>query len=513
MKLHSLATASEALAAAGGSRARVALLADVLREAGPQLPLAATLLAGDLPNGRIGVGPAQLVAVRGTPAAPEPTLTLDELVAELDRFAAIAGSGARDRRAQALSALWSRATTAEQDFLGRLLFGELRQGARGSLVIDAIADATGTARAAVRRAAMLSGDLAATGRAAQAGADALGAIRLQLFRPLSPMLASPCESPEEAVEALGTARLELKLDGARVQVHRDGDVVKVYSRLLNDVTAAVPEVVEAARALPADRLVLDGEAICLRPDGRPLPFQDTMRRFGRKLDVEQLRAQQPIAPFFFDLLHLDGEDLLDAPLRRRAELLERVVPEPWRVESTHTEDPAVASARLEDALARGHEGLIAKDLEAPWAAGSRGSAWLKLKAAHTLDLVVLAAEWGSGRRRGWLSNLHLGARDPERGFAMLGKTFKGLTDETLAWQTRELLAREVRRTEWVVTVRPELVVEIAFNDVQQSPTYPSGLALRFARVKGYRPDKTPDDADTLDAVRAIFEAARPGADE
>jgi DNA ligase-1 len=326
------------------------------------------------------------------------------------------------------------------------------------------------------------------------------------MQPVLPMLAQPAEDVAAALGALGTALLEWKLDGARVQVHKSGDEVRVFTRSLNDVTAAVPEVVNSLKSAKAQSLILDGEAIALRADGRPHPFQVTMRRFGRKLDVEALRHELPLSVFFFDCLLRDGEPLVDRGAGERHDVLRAVLPAVIVAPSLITEDLAKAEAFYADALAHGHEGLMAKALGAPYEAGRRGAGWLKLKRARTLDLVVLAAEWGHGRRRGWLSNLHLGARDPHGGgFVMLGKTFKGLTDEMLEWQTRELLARETRRDDWTVHVRPELVVEIAFNDVQESPQYPGGLALRFARVKGYRPDKRPDEADTIDTVRAIYQ--------
>jgi DNA ligase-1 len=321
------------------------------------------------------------------------------------------------------------------------------------------------------------------------------------------MLAQSAPDPADAIARLGRAAFEWKLDGARVQVHRVGEDVRVFTRSGQDVTRATPEVVEAALAIPARTLVLDGEAIALREGGRPAPFQVTMRRFGRRLDVARLRAELPLAPFFFDVLHLDGEDLVERPAADRQRALVECVADPWRLPRLETDDAAAADRFLADALAHGHEGAMAKSLAAPYAAGQRGAAWLKIKPAHTLDLVVLAAEWGSGRRQGFLSNLHLGARDPERGgFVMLGKTFKGLTDERLAWQTRELLARELGREGHVVHVRPELVVEIAFDGVQASPRYPGGLALRFARVRRYRPDKRASDADPIGRVREIARA-------
>jgi DNA ligase-1 len=396
----------------------------------------------------------------------------------------------------------------------------LRQGALEGVMGDAIARAAGLPAASVRRALMVSGSLGATATAALAGGEsALGGLDVELFRPLQPMLAQTAQDVADALAQLGgEASLETKLDGARVQVHRSGDDVRVFSRRLNEVTAAVPEVVEAARALPGREAILDGEVIALRADGSPHPFQVTMRRFGRRLDVETLRRELPLSPFFFDLLWLDGGALLSAPQAERAAALAALLPPSQRVERLVTGEAAAGEALFQRTLARGHEGLMAKALAAPYEAGSRGASWLKIKRAKTLDLVVLAVEWGSGRRHGWLSNLHLGARDPDgryagsaandphhaSGFVMLGKTFKGLTDELLAWQTEQLLARQTRRERHVVYVRPELVVEIAYNDLQESPQYPAGLALRFARVKGYRPDRTAADADTIATVREEY---------
>jgi DNA ligase-1 len=355
---------------------------------------------------------------------------------------------------------------------------------------------------------MLSGDLAAVAAAVlERGADGLGRFQLQLFRPVRPMLAQPADDVEDALERLSRAGLEYKLDGARVQLHKQGEEIRVYSRQLREVSGAVPELVEAARSWPARELIVDGETLALRADGRPHSFQTTMRRFGRKLDVAALRAELPLAGSWFDCLLLDGEPLIDRPAQERIEALGAAVPEAQRVARIVTADAEQADAFFRAALDAGHEGVMAKALESPYEAGGRGGSWLKLKPAHTLDLVVLAAEWGSGRRRGWLSNLHLGARDGT-GFAMLGKTFKGLTDELLRWQTARLLELELARDAQTVYVRPELVVEVAFNDVQSSPHYPAGLALRFARVKGYRPDKRPEEADSLEAVRAIHAASQ-----
>ncbi len=387
----------------------------------------------------------------------------------------------------------------------RLLSGELRQGAQEGVLAEAVGRASGAPAAAVRQAAMMCGDLAeAASVALLEGASSLSRYAIQLFRPVEPMLASPAESVADALRAFAEAAFELKLDGARIKVHKSGDAVRVFSRTLRDVTAAVPEVAEAARQMSNREFILDGEVLALQRDGTPLPFQETMRRFGRRLDVERLRSELPLTPFFFDCLYAGGTPLTAVPQRERFAMLNEVAGA-LTVPHSIIADERAASEFFDRAISSGHEGVMAKSLDAPYAAGSRGSAWLKIKNVRTLDLIVLAAEWGSGRRRGWLSNLHLGARDPERNrLVMLGKTFKGMTDALLEWQTAALLEREMRREGHVVFVRPELVVEIAFNDLQDSPQYPGGLALRFARVKGYRPDKTPEGADTLQTLQHIY---------
>ena len=416
------------------------------------------------------------------------------------------GKRSAAERARLLADLFARATADEQDFLSALVVGEVRQGALEGVLVDAVAKAAHVASDRVRRAAMMAGDLGVVAGALMAdGESALARYQLELFRPIQPMLADSAPTVADALTEYSPAILEWKLDGARIQVHRRDDRVAVYTRNLNDVTSRVPEVVEAVRALPARELALDGEVIALTSDGKPLSFQVTMSRFGRRLDAEALRAELPLTPFFFDLLWHDGEPILDRPLSVRLQRLDAVVPAPMRVPRLVTGDVDEAKQFDLDARARGHEGVMVKSLTAPYAAGRRGSAWLKVKTARSLDLVILAVEWGSGRRQGWLSNLHLGARDPATGeFVMLGKTFKGMTDEMLEWQTKELLAREVRRDGHVVYVRPELVVEVAFNDVQRSSQYPGGVALRFARVKGYRPDKRAAEADTIETVRALL---------
>lgn len=507
MQLIRLVEASVDVASTRGQKKKVERLASVLRDAKPPLlGLCAQVLAGESPVGKIGVGYALAQRVRAAASAStETSLTVEGLIARMRAIKQISGKGSTAKREQELGALLSACTAAEQSFVLRLMLGELRQGALEAVVVDAVAVATDTERAAVRRAVMLSGGIARVADAAATGGNAaLGAFQLELMRPLQPMLAQPAGDVEEAMTELGETSIELKLDGARVQVHKDGDQIEVFSRKLNRVTAAVPEVVEAVRAMPASKLVLDGETIALREDGRPHPFQVTMRRFGRKLDVEAMRAELPLSVRFFDCLRVDEDTVLDMPGRERHAALVGAVPDALLVPRIVPASPEDADTFLQKAYADGHEGAMVKSLDAPYEAGKRGKGWRKIKQSHTLDLVVIAAEWGSGRRHGKLSNLHLAARGPDGTFVMLGKTFKGLTDALLEWQTTELLARKVGREDHIVHVRPELVVEIAFNDVQASPHYPAGMALRFARVKRYRDDKTAAQADTVDAVRALM---------
>ncbi|HSB21380.1 MAG TPA: ATP-dependent DNA ligase [Anaeromyxobacteraceae bacterium] len=506
MRLAEIVAVSRDVAATPARLEKIALLASALSAAAAEeRPVAASWLAGDLPQGRIGIGYASArAALEAAPPPPAaPSLAVAEVHAAFSAIAALRGAA----RTRALADLLGAATADERGFLVRLVLGELRQGALEGVLVEAVSRAAGLPAEDVRRAVMLAGALPPVAAAALAeGAAGLARFRLRVGEPVQPMLAQPAADVGEALGTLGQAALEWKLDGARVQVHRDGEVVKVFSRSLREVTAAVPEVAALARAAPARTLVLDGEAIALRADGSPEPFQVTMQRFGRKLDVERLVAELPLSAFFFDVLHADGEDLLDLPARRRWEVLARLVPPAHLVPRLVTGDRAAAEGFFEDALHRGHEGVVAKALDAPYEAGRRGAAWLKVKRANTLDLVVLAAEWGSGRRRGLLSNLWLGARDPEAGgFAMLGKTFKGMTDAMLGWQTEQLRALGTRHEGHVVHVRPELVVEVAFDGIQASPTYPAGLALRFARVKRYREDKRAEDADTIAAVRALYQ--------
>ncbi len=483
---------------------KIDLLARLIRQLSPlEIQIVVLYLSGQTRQGRIGIGYAALRDARNSPAV-NPSLEILDVDAILDSITGTSGSGSQRRRLELLQTMFSRATESEQQFLSGLLMGEIRQGALEGIMVEAVAKASGLAPERVRRAAMMAGDIARVARAAlEQGEDGLAQYDVQLFRPIQPMLAQSADDVPEALACLGEAALEYKMDGARVQVHKSGDDVVVYSRSLKDVTLAVPEVVEVTRALPARDLILDGEVISLLPDGRPQPFQITMRRFGRKLDVERMRQELPMTPFWFDLLYLNGGAVLDEPQSRRFAALSELSGE-HLIPHTVTSDAEAADAFLEQALERGHEGIMAKAIDAKYAAGARGQSWVKVKRARTLDLVILAAEWGSGRRKGLLSNLHLGARDTQKGgFAMLGKTFKGLTDEMLAWQTKELLRLEIGRDSYTVHVKPELVVEIAFNEIQVSPRYVSGLALRFARVKRYRTDKTAADADTFETVQSL----------
>jgi DNA ligase-1 len=512
MLLADLAITSRQVAETASRLEKIRLLATCLRRLAPaEAEIAVHYLAGRLRQGRIGIGYAALQEALPGEAASDATLTLAEVDRAFEQVARTRGAGAAARRRALLGGLLAKATRAEQELLARLLLGDLRQGALEALVLEALAQAVDLPAAELRRAAMLAGDLAAVALAE--GAAGLRRFRLQLLTPVQPMLAESAEDVDDALVRLGRASLEYKLDGARVQVHKDGPEVRVFTRSLHDITDAVPEIVEAISVAPAQRLIADGEALALRPDGAPQPFQVTMRRFGRKLDVAALRAQLPLTALFFDCLHLDGEDLIDRPQHERFAAARQALPSGLIIPRRVTGDAREAQAFFAEALAHGHEGVMAKSLDAPYEAGNRGASWLKVKRSWTLDLVVLAAEWGHGRRQGFLSNLHLGARDPQGGFVMLGKTFKGLTDELLRWQTQKLRELEIGRDAYTVHVRPELVVEVEFNDIQASPHYPGGLALRFARVKRYRSDKRAQDADTIDTVRAIYAGQQARAQE
>ncbi|OBI23161.1 ATP-dependent DNA ligase [Mycobacterium sp. E2327] len=509
MLLFEVASTSLNVGGTSSRLAKIAHIAELLRRAGadPQaVAIIVSWLSGELRQRQIGVGWASLRS--RPPPASDPTLTVTGVDATFTEIGAVSGKGSQARRAELLDALFAAATETEQAFLLRLLGGELRQGALAGIMADAVAKAAGLPTASVQRAAMLGGDLPAVAAASLSGeAAALDAFTLRVGRPVSPMLAQTAPGVADALERhSGTSIFEAKLDGARVQIHRSGDQVTVYTRSLDDVTARLPEVVEATLALPATELIADGEAIALRPDNSPHRFQVTASRFGRSVDIETALAAQRLSVFFFDILHRDGMDLLDAPTADRLAALDDLVPPAQRVDRLLTSDPSRAAAFLDATLAAGHEGVMAKAPDAPYLAGRRGAGWLKVKPVHTLDLVVLAVEWGSGRRSGKLSNIHLGARDPGTGeFVMVGKTFKGMTDAMLDWQTARFTELAVSGTDsYVVQLRPEQVVEVALDGVQKSSRYPGGLALRFARVVRYRDDKGPADADTIDAVRALY---------
>ncbi|WBB92306.1 ATP-dependent DNA ligase [Verrucosispora sp. WMMC514] len=528
MRFLDLAATSAAVGATSGRRAKVELLADALRRLDPpEVAAGSGWLAGELRQRQTGVGWASLRDL--PPPATEPTLSVSAVDAAIDEIAAVHGAGSQARRRALVHALYAAATADEQRLLTGLFLGELRHGAQAGLLADAVARAAGVPVAVVRRALLLAGDLRAVAVAALGGgATALAEFGLRVGRPLAPMLAQSASTVDEALAATGVpAVVDVKLDGIRIQVHRSGSDIAVFSRSLDEITTRVPEVVAAVRALPAREIVLDGEAIGLDAAGRPLPFQQTSSAAARRAGSAGPAAGAPVAPavraaaertgatvltpYFFDLLHLDGVDLIDLPGRERWAALRGTADASLLVGRMEVDDPEQAGEAFAAALDAGQEGVVVKAPGAPYDAGRRGAAWVKVKPRHTLDLVVLAVEWGSGRRTGWLSNLHLGARDPGTGgFVMLGKTFKGLTDELLRWQTERFLGLAVDRGDWVVRVRPEQVVEIAFDGVQSSSRYPGGVALRFARVVRYRDDKTAAEADTIDAVRAIHAGRRPG---
>jgi DNA ligase-1 len=507
MLLQELVATSASVAEASGRLIKIGRLATLLQRLTPaEVDIAIAFLSGEPRQGRIGIGPSAIREASALVSAGSSPLHLLEVDEVFERISATTGRGSPADRVRLLRELLSRASASEQDFLTRLLFGELRQGALEGVLIEAVARAANVPPAAVRRSVMMAGALAPVAHAVLVEGEAgLSRFTVQIFRPVQPMLAETASGVDEALTDLEQeVALEWKLDGARIQVHKAGDEIKVFTRNLREVTPAVPEVVEAAQLLGVNEAILDGEVIALRPDETPHTFQQTMQRFGRKLDVDRLRAEVPLTPFFFDCLYLDGASLIDRPQAERFATLGTIAPSaivPSQVRPTREE----AAEFVEKALGRGHEGVMVKALASGYAAGRRGRQWLKIKVARTLDLVVLAAEWGHGRRKGWLSNLHLGARDPvSGGFVMLGKTFKGMTDQMLAWQTEKLLQLEITRDAYTVYVRPELVVEIAFNDLQESSRYPGGLALRFARVKSYRADKPAAEADAIDTVRDIY---------
>jgi DNA ligase-1 len=498
MLLAEVVDVSEAVSATTARSKKIALLADTLRRLVPEeAAIAVSYLSGKPTQRKLGAGYATVYGVDVEPAEA-PTLQLAEVDSVLQELSEASGPGSKTRRETLLAALLTRATEAEQEFLRGLMLRNLRQGALEGVMADAVAAALGVPAEKVRRAAMLEGDLVAvSSRALAEGPDALGEAALTVFTPVQPMLAKTAVTAGEAIALLGGAVVEQKLDGLRVQVHRDGDRVTVFSRNLRDITGEMIGIASDVRSFPGDGFILDGEALLVAEDGSPMSFQDSMSRPENGWGV-------PLRAFFFDILHHDGVDLIDEPLSKRREVLEGLVPRSARVGSIVTDDPARAESFFTETVDAGFEGVVVKDLSQAYEAGRRGSGWLKVKPTHTLDLVVLAAEWGSGRRQGWLSNLHLGARDTDGGYVMLGKTFKGLTDEMLEWQTAAFLDLEDHREGHIVYLRPEIVYEIAFDGVQRSTRYPGGVALRFARVKRHREDKDPEDADTIDTVRSYL---------
>ncbi|MGX9888223.1 ATP-dependent DNA ligase [Streptomyces sp. NPDC002276] len=512
MLLTRLAQVSQEVAATSARSRKIALLAELFRDAeADDVPIVIPYLAGRLPQGRLGIG--WKVLSRPVAPAPEPTLTVREVDARLSALGKVSGTGSQAERALLVGELMGAATADEQRFLFGLITGEVRQGALDAVAVEGLAEATGTPPADVRRAVMLAGSLQTVAEALLAdGPASLDRFRLTVGRPVLPMLAHTASSVAEAVEKLGECAVEEKLDGIRVQVHRDGQVVRLYTRTLDDITDRLPELTAAALELRGERFILDGEVISFDADGRPRSFQETAGRVGSRVDVATAAETVPVSPVFFDALSVDGRDLLDLPCAQRHAELAQLVPEPMRVRRTLVsgpEDIPAAEAFLAETLKRGHEGVVVKGLDAPYSAGRRGASWLKVKPVHTLDLVVLAAEWGHGRRTGKLSNLHLGARNPDGSFAMLGKTFKGMTDAVLTWQTERLQELAVESDGHVVTVRPELVVEIAYDGLQKSTRYPAGVTLRFARVVRYREDKRAEEADTVETLLAAHPEVKP----
>jgi DNA ligase-1 len=507
MLLANVVDTSTRVAATSKRLAKIEALAELLKQLrGEEIEIVVSFLSGAARQGRIGIGYA---VVRDSDGAPAEVATLE--VAEVDRvltrLSRTKGRGAEQSKREQLQALLVRATASEQQFLKELLLGGLRQGALEGIMLEALARASGADLGRIRRAVMMAGNTPLVARALlESGDSALDQYTIQLFQPVHPMLAQPAVDVESAFgeAAIDELALEYKLDGARIQAHRRGDEVRVYTRALNDITTSVPEVVENVRGLNANELILDGEVISFAADGRPQPFQVTMRRFGRKAQLEASRTELPLTPVWFDLLYYDGQPLIDHPQSERFTMLRTLVPPANMIPHTTASTPGKAAEFLRASLESGHEGIMAKATNSPYVAGARGQTWFKIKKVHTLDLVILAAEWGNGRRKGWLSNLHLGARDMENGgFAMLGKTFKGMTDDMLRRQTEELLKIETSRDSYTVYVEPKIVVEIAYSDIQTSPRYKSGFALRFARVKRYRSDKTAAEADTFETVKQL----------
>lgn len=509
--LKDLVESSKSVSVTPKKKEKVSFLARLLQQAkGKEIALVARYLSGQLTQGRLGVGWATLQEALQDLSDRYRPLGLIEIDHFFEEVTGEKGAGALRRKLILLRGLFSYAGQDERDFLIGLIVGEIRQGALEGLVLEAISKASSLPMDLLRQSLMFSGDIGEVGQVAlEEGIAGLSRFQPKLFHPISPMLANSAEGEADALGRLGESALEYKIDGARIQVHKDGEQVRIFTRNLREITESVPELVELVRKFQFREAIFEGEAFASREDGKPLPFQKTMRRFGRIQEVQRLKNEIPLFPYFFDLLYLDGKSLIDSPYRERFEILSQMIPSPYVIPRIISESEKDAREFLRRSLEAGHEGLMAKNLHSPYVAGHRGDYWLKIKPVQTLDLVVLAAEWGHGRRRGWLSNLHLGTRDPESGrFIMLGKTFEGLTDEMLRWQTKKLQELEISRDECTVHVKPELVVEVAISDLQESPRYPGGLALRFARVRRYREDKTPAEADTIQKVWQIFEERR-----
>jgi DNA ligase-1 len=511
MLFRDLVEVSKRVSATTRKKEKASLLAECLKHSqGEEIALAASYLSGQVPQGSLCIGWTILQkTLENLDERPRP-LSLLEVNLFFDEITQSRGEGSVKKKVKALHDLFSSAREDEKEFLAGLIMGEVRQGALEGLVLEAIAQASGLAAERIQQGVMFSGNIGEVARVAlEEGLEGFSRFQPKLFHPIIPMLANAAEGEGDALARWGQVACELKIDGARIQIHKNGEEIRVFTRHLKEVTERVPEIVAVARRFRLDKAIFEGETLAMRPDGRPLPFQTTMRRFGRVQDIERMKKEIPLTSYFFDLLYLDGEPLFDEPYRKRFELLCEGVPSEYQIPQIVTADEKVVREFLKKSLEAGHEGIMAKGVDSPYVAGHRGFYWLKIKPTKTLDLVILAAEWGHGRRKGWLSNLHLGARDPDSGqFVMLGKTFKGLTDEMLQWQTEKLFSLETHRDEWTVYVQPELVVEIAFNDLQESPRYPGGLALRFARVRHYREDKSLSEVDTIQRVQAMFEASR-----
>lgn len=509
MVLKDIVEISKSVSLTARKREKISLLASLLRRAeGEEIALAVRYLSGQIPQSRLGIGWATVQEALKDLSDEHRPLGLIDVNRWFDRISRERGPGSSGRKVVLLRGLLSHGRQDEREFLIGLLMGEIRQGALEGVVLEALSRASSVPIDQLRESLMFSGDIGEVGQVAlEEGSAGLSRFQPRLFHPISPMLANSAEGEEDALERLGEAGFEYKIDGARIQIHKEREQVRIFTRHLKDITERLPELVVLVRTFQLRDAIIEGEAFASRENHRPLPFQTTMRRLGRIQDIERLRAEIPLVSYFFDLLYLDGESFIKAPYRQRLDTLSRLIPSSYIIPRKVAASEKEAQDFLRRSLDAGHEGIMAKDLDSPYVAGHRGNYWLKIKPVHTLDLVVLAAEWGHGRRRGWLSNLHLGARDPESGrFIMLGKTFKGLTDEMLRWQTKKLLELESSHDEWTVQVKPELVVEVAFSDFQESPRYPGGLALRFARVRRYREDKTPNEADTIQKAWQIFEA-------